>query len=59
MITWPSKNANQLRRTSAVVADGDDVAEMAVLLARGAAKHVDEAVGGAAAGEDDDGGGRG
>ncbi len=53
-ITWPAKDSDQLARGAAVVADGHDIAQGAVLGAGDAVEDVDKVVGGAAAGEDND-----
>ena len=51
-ITGPAKDSDQLARRPAVVADGHDIAQGAVLGAGDAVEDIDEVVCGAATGED-------
>jgi hypothetical protein len=53
-LTRPADEADQLRRAPAIVADGDDVVEMALPLFRDPSKHIHEAVGSGALGEERD-----
>ena len=49
--TWPSENAYQLRRASAVITDRNDVAQRAPFVFSYFLEHIDQIVGCAAAGE--------
>jgi hypothetical protein len=51
--TWASKDADELRRASTVIADRDNIAERAFFVLPHRLEHVDQVVCSAAAREDD------
>jgi len=52
--TGPSKHSYQFRRTTAIVADGDDVAQWAFLVLSHGFEDINKVIGSAPAGKDDD-----